>query len=131
MKRWQVVGDRGPDAFDYYSVHRLIGGRGTAMEALRELFPEGEANDLNFVLFSTSGVHGTYCTIEACEAGDTKDVTFLVIQPRIVALRYGNVEPKTPEDFAFLKKLRASSMKAVATSGVGGAFNEQEKKHGD
>jgi hypothetical protein len=118
MKHWQAVGDRGPNASDYYSVHRLIGGRGAAMAALRELFPEGEANELNFVLFSTSGVHGTYCTIEACEAGDTKDVTFLVIQPRIVALRYGNVEPLTPDDFTFLKKLRASSIKAVLTYGA-------------
>jgi hypothetical protein len=118
MKHWQAIGDRGPDASDYYSVHRLIGGQETAMAALRELFPEGEANDLNFVLFSTSGIHGTYCTIEACEAGETTDVTFLVIQPRIVALRYGNCEPKTPDDFAFLKKLRASSMQAVAAYGA-------------
>jgi hypothetical protein len=115
VNHWQNINER--SSSDYYSVHRLIGGEG-GMEALRELFPEGEANDLNFVLFSTSGVHGTYCTIEACEAGDTKDVTFLVIQPRIVALRYGNVEPLTPDDFAFLKKLRSSSMKAVLAYGA-------------
>jgi hypothetical protein len=116
MSYWQNLNaDRGTD---YYSVHKLPGGRETAMAALRELFPDGEANELNFVLFSTSGVHGTYCTIESCEAGEVRDVTFLVVQPRIVALRYGNVMPLSPEDFAFLKKLRASSMKAVLTYGV-------------
>jgi hypothetical protein len=116
VKHWQNLNDKGTS--DYYSVHRLRGGEG-GMEALRQMFPDGEANDLNFVLFSTSGIHGSYCTIEDCEAGDVHDLTFLVIQPRIVALRYGNCEPKTPEDFAFLKKLRATSLQAIhATHGV-------------
>lgn len=102
----------------YYSVLRLTGD---GMEALRQLFPDGEANELNAVLFSTSGVHGFYTTIEDVEAGGEEaptDVTFLVVQPRIVCTRYGNCQPKTAEDFAFLKKLRASSAKALAGIGM-------------
>lgn len=99
------------------------------MEGLRTMFPDGEANELNFVLFSTSGVHGMYTTIEEAEvavARGNKDedgeawepsVTFLIVHPRIVCLRYGNCQPQTPEDFAFLKKLRASSY--VAVQGIG------------
>ena len=98
------------------------------MAGLRQMFPEGEANDLNFVLFSTSGVHGTYGTIEEAEEerkrGESPDVTFLVVHPRIVCLRYGNCEPQTDEDFAFLKKLRESSWKAV--QGIGRAESEPE-----
>lgn len=100
----------------YYGVMRLVGD---GMAALRQMFPDGKADDLNFCLFSTSGVHGTYCTIEDAEAGEVRDVTFVVVQPRIVGIRYGNCEPRTPEDFAFLKALRASSREAVAT--IGGA----------
>lgn len=44
-------------------------------------------------------------------------VTFLIVQPRIVCLRYGNVLPKTKDDIDFLKKLRASSHEAVAKIG--------------
>lgn len=102
----------------YYSV---LGLAGDGMAALRELFPDGEADELNAVLFSTSGVHGTYCTIEAVEAGGDdapSDVTFCVIQPRIVCMRYGNVTPRTPEDFAFLKRLRASSQKVLCRVGT-------------
>ena len=102
----------------YYGVMRLTGD---GMTALRELFPEGLADDLNFVLFSTSGVHGTYCLIEDVEAGgddSAKDVTFVVIQPRIVCIRYGNCTPQTPDDFFFLKRLRESSQKAAASIGV-------------
>jgi hypothetical protein len=98
----------------YYGVMRLIGD---GMGALRTMFPDGEANDMNFVLFSTSGVHGTYCSIEAAEKEAGIGVTFLVVHPRIVSLRYGNCEPKTPEDFAFLKKLRESSWRAAGEIG--------------
>lgn len=100
----------------YYSVLKLAGD---GMSALRELFSTGDPDDLNFVLFSTSGVHGSYCTIESCEAGEVPDVTFLIIHPRIVCMKYGNVAPKTPEDFAFLKRLREKSKKAIMT--IGGA----------
>lgn len=105
-----------------YSVLRLTGD---GMQALREMFPDAEANELNAALFSTSGVHGTYCTIEEVEEDmqrtvrdGPRDVTFLVIQPRIVCLRYGNCKPETADDIAFLKKLRASSAKALSAIGA-------------
>lgn len=117
---WERLSSRGidPDS-PYYCVMKLVGD---GMAALREMFPNGEANGLNFVLFSTSGVHGTYATIEAVEDKPAIGLTFLIVQPRIVGLKYGNCEPKTPEDFAFLKKLRASSWRAVAT--IGGPGDE-------
>lgn len=106
----------------YYSVMRLDGD---GMEALRQMFPGGEANEMNAVLFSTSGVHGTYCLIEDVEEDMAKDVrngprdvTFCVIQPRIVCMRYGIAEPRTADDIAFLKKLRASSLTAIASIGM-------------
>lgn len=106
------------------------------MQSLREIFPDGKASSENFVLFSTSGVHGCYTTIEEIEAsllkhGDTWDpdmangdetyvlpsLTVLVVQPRIVCLRCGNVRVRTA-DIPYLKELRASSLAAVATIGV-------------
>ena len=106
----------------YYSVLALDGD---GMEALRQLFPTGEANEMNAVLFSTSGIHGTYCLIEAVEEDmlraereGPREVTFCVIQPRIVCMRYGCAEPRTADDIEFLKKLRASSMRALASIGM-------------
>lgn len=94
------------------------------MDALRQIFPEGKANEYNFCLFSTSGVHGLYNTIEGAEEHTKKptedkcgSVTFLIVHPRIVCLRYGNCLPKTEDDFAFLKKLRASSWRVVREIG--------------
>jgi hypothetical protein len=95
------------------------------MEALRQLFPDGEADEMNAVLFSTSGAHGTYLTIEDVEQAmqdadyeGPHHVTFCVIQPRIVCMRYGNAEPRTAEDIEFLKKLRASSLRALSNIGM-------------
>lgn len=106
----------------YYSVLRLDGD---GMEALRQLFPDGEANEMNAVLFSTSGVHGTYCTIEdveqdlqRAEREGPRDVTFVVVQPRIVCMRYGKVRPRDAEDIAWLKKLRSSSLRALSAVGM-------------
>lgn len=100
---------------------------GVGMEALRSMFPTGEANDMNFVLFSTSGVHGSYTTIEDHEAepmfeyddGEFQDeeITFLIVQPRIVAMRYGKVIPRSPADYEFLKKLRQTSWDVVSEIG--------------
>ena len=99
------------------------------MAALREFFPDGRASDLNFVLFSTSGVHGTYSTIEEAEqvlARGNKDengedwtpsVTFLIVQTRICCLRHGNCLPETADDIVFLKRLRQTSWDVVPTIG--------------
>lgn len=101
----------------HYSIFRLAGD---GMEALRKMFPEANADEMNFVLFSTSGCGGTYATIDKAEASkdtEPQGVSFVVIQPRIICIRYGNVYPVMDEDFAFLKALRASSQKAIA--GIG------------
>lgn len=107
----------------YYSVMRPAHGYG-GMQALRAMFPDGTADDLNVVLFSTSGVHGTYNTIEDAEAhiarpGEStfSEVTYLVLHPRLVSLRYGTCTPETRDDIDFLKKLRATSHAVLADIG--------------
>jgi len=110
----------------HYSIMAAMDGVDD-LDALKAMFPDGKANDLNFVLFSTSGVHGTYTTIEEIEADSKKPdddedkstmLTYVIVHPRLVALRYGNCTPTTPEDFAFLKKLRQSSYEVMVTIGA-------------
>jgi hypothetical protein len=97
---------------------------------------EPAVNEMNFVLFSTSGVHGSYTTLEECEAelklpeaereqrDDGKEgpwpvrVTVLLIQPRIVGLRYGNLLVRNLEDVERLKKYRADSHAVIAQIGI-------------
>lgn len=110
--------------------HYNIYGSGhseNTMAALREFFTEETDYSLNFVLFSTSGIHGTYRTIEGAEKelqspaeGDEEcppEVTFLIIQPRTVTMRYGNCEPKNQADIDFLKAIREKSRLAMMKIG--------------
>lgn len=114
--------------FDCGPSDRVDGDVG--MQSIRSMFPNAEANDENFVIFSTSGVHGSYTTIEEIEAGlrqygddfDPGDqepegwrgcsLTLLIVQPRIVCVRCGNVTVRLA-DIDYLKKLRATSAKAM------------------
>ncbi|MCD2164272.1 hypothetical protein [Comamonas koreensis] len=99
-----------------YCVWRLH-DEALGLPALQALFPSGEADERNFVLFSTSGVHGTYQTIEEEQRSPGSGVTFMVIQPRLVMTRYGVVYPKSEEDFSFLKMLRDSSWAMMTNIG--------------
>lgn len=106
------------DTGAHYSIWEIKGG----MAALREMFPDGKANDLNFVLFSTSGVHGSYTLLEELNFDEESEdhypyITVLIVQPRIVCLRYGQIEV-TPGDVEWLKGLRQSSLEVVAKIGV-------------
>jgi len=109
----------------HYSVLKWEGG----VAALRDFFPGALADPMNFVLFSTSGVHGSYATIEDIEESLRKypdgppkgeepndwygnKLTILIVQPRIVCMRYGTVEVEL-DDIQFLKDLRLSSQIAV------------------
>lgn len=93
------------------------------MAYLRALFPDASyITQENFVLFSTSGVHGSYNTIESItpvvgtEFSD--NLTFLVIQPRLVRMVYGNCHPESLEDIEYLKALREASHEQVKDIGL-------------
>lgn len=119
---WENLDKSRPDSA-HYSVMRVASDF-EGMVALRGMFPEAKADELNFVLFSTSGVHGTYNTIEEAErflsGTDTEghnEVTFVVVHPRLVAMRYGVCNPNTQDDIDYLKRLRASSWEAARMIG--------------
>ncbi len=120
----------------HYEAKRLGG-----IADLRSMFPDGKCNELNFVLFSTSGVHGSYSTIEEIEDSLLKygpdpefmsddnnvdaipddycgpDLTTLIIHPRLCVMRYGNVKV-TLEDIPYLKQLRKSAWEVVQQIGA-------------
>ena len=87
------------------------------IDELKKIFPDAQADYMNFCLFSTSGVHGTYMTIEDCLNNLAYELTVLVVHPRIVALRYGQIKVEK-KDSAYLKKLRKTSAKVASKIGL-------------
>lgn len=91
---------------------------------IKNVFPEGEVDELNWCVFSTSGVHGTYATLdeieqEIADGEDTiSDLTVLVIMPRMVKMLYGNIQVNE-EDIPYLRKLANSSIESINKSQKG------------
>lgn len=120
---WVNIDDKCPDSA-HYSIMRKMANVG-GMDALRAMFPDAGTDELNFVLFSTSGVHGTYNTIEEAERflkGEDPDgiaeITFVIVHPRLVSMRYGTCSPENQDDIDYLKRLRESSYKSVLAIGA-------------
>lgn len=104
------------------------------MAEVRTFFPDGEASELNWLFCATSGVHGTYLTIDECEReirdpaayelenneppSSPTTITVLIVQPRIVHMRYGEVSV-TLDDLAWLRRVVTSSVEWVAKSQAG------------
>jgi hypothetical protein len=123
------------------------------IDDIKYLFPDGKANELNWLLCSTSGVHGTYTTLAEIEAfydnpeevglatwGEEWEekretyipkLTCLVIQPRIACIKYGEiVVPK--EDISYIRELISSSLITIIESQIGnikGISNGDEFTH--
>lgn len=99
--------------------HYSIGPKQIAtLSELKAYFPDPVADEMNFCLFSTSGVHGSSRTIEDAETDpDSGEVTVLVVQPRRVFMAYGNV-PVNAETAPYLKALRASSLAVLQRIGL-------------
>ncbi|MFG6669385.1 hypothetical protein ACGYLS_02925 [Bacillus subtilis] len=87
------------------------------IEHLKRIFPDGEANELNWCVLSTSGVHGLYRTLDDIENSDDEhsSITVLVIMPRIVSMLWGHIDI-TKEDIPYLRKLTNSSLRYIQES---------------
>lgn len=130
----------------HYNIYSARKDPEASIVALREWFhDDASVNGMNFILFSTSGVHGCYTTIEEIEAsmalypdgppmltGDDDypddytppEITFLIVQPRIVGMTYGLAKIRNADDVAWVKRMRDLSTKAVA--GIGRPATEEE-----
>lgn len=93
------------------------------MDDIRECFPDGKADDMNWLFLSTSGVHGSYKNLNDFENEayrkelEEEDIPFaitvLVIRPRTVVALYGEIEVKTKEEVEFLRRLVRTTIKHV------------------
>ena len=109
------------------------------IDDLKRIFPEGKCNTLNWFYLSTSGVHGSYTTLDDIEKGWDivkkegwdeevddwpegycgRDITVGVLMPRMAKVIYGNIELETRDDIRWLRELLNSSIEAIVESQEG------------
>lgn len=126
-----VTPSHGKPAGSHYTCNGI---NGDAMDIIRLLEP----NELNWVFLSTSGVHGSYCSLDdiefrlwdgtdaevredECAVDDpewtrdtTADITVLIVLPRIVATMFGNGVIRTREDVALLRRRVEQTFEGIA-----------------
>ena len=106
------------DAGRHYTCNRILGD---AMDILRDFEPD----DINWVFLSTSGVHGSYISLDDIEQRisgeatsedmqDGEEVTVLIVLPRMVVTCYGNAIIRTREDIALLRRLVEKTFIGIA-----------------
>lgn len=88
-----------------------------SMQELRGMFPDGQADALNWLFLSTSGIHGSYGTLDGWTP-DAPWITVLVLAPRMVRARYGEIEI-TAEDIPWLRRVVETTITEVAKSQEG------------
>ena len=111
----------------HYSINSIASEH--AWEWLRSKFPDGKAKDTCWLILSTSGVHGTYATLEDVidqfesppddEEDKIDEITFVCVEPRLIRVCYGNVPVRTREEADWLCLLVEDSLAAVRASQTG------------
>jgi hypothetical protein len=103
----------------HYKVTKLDG-----MKDVRKVF-EGETDfTLNWLFLSTSGVHGSYATLdevfgeEYLNEDGSASITAMVMMPRLVVMRYGEIRI-TQADVPFLRETVRKTMEGIAESQKG------------
>jgi hypothetical protein len=111
----------------HYSIEAI-----STIERIKATFPEDDSwdNTLNWLFLSTSGVHGSYATLDEIEhyEPDTDEpdawayrpsLTALIVQARSVCIRYGGEIEVAPEDIPYLRHVVARTLEGITRSQEG------------
>ena len=102
---------------------------------LKEYFQDDKADEMNMLMGSTSGIHGTSTTLDDLEnpafialaeldISDDETFTILIIQPRIVRMTYGTIGIRSKDDINWLRDIITQSIAAFAKSQRGNTCQE-------
>jgi hypothetical protein len=102
----------------YYMVKHIPGDDG--MGTLRAIFDDTTDYTMNWLFLSTSGVHGSYTTLDDVEVAEdgTFRITALVVKPRIVQAVYGTITAHV-DDIPWLREVVRKTLEGVELSQAG------------
>ena len=99
-----------------------------SVQEIKELFPNGIADERNWIFLSTGGAHGSFNTIEDAEyiiRGEDTDeeplpngktlITVLIVHTKTCVLRWGEVQVSM-DDLTYLRRLVRSTIENIQYS---------------
>lgn len=91
------------------------------LAAFFEAGSSGKPDQLNWLFLSTSGVHGSYVTLDDLEKewgkAEHQEITMILVCPRIVHMKWGTLSIKR-EHIPLLREWVAASLEAVRDSQI-------------
>lgn len=112
--------------WDAYEVQEI-----RSMRDIKESFPDGEADGLNWLFCSTAGRHGSYKSLDEIETiirgthpttapfeNGKYTATVMIVHPRLCTVKYGEIQVGL-SDVALLRRLVSSTLKAAINSQKG------------
>lgn len=120
-----LTGEEVPGQDHSASARLVFANYDEAWKWLEGVFGDGEADEMNWVFFSTYGVAGSYLTLDDPDMAEVRELTYLYLQPRRHQIVYGQVSIRKVEDVAFLRRLARSTIAAVIKSQVGNLPGDQ------
>jgi hypothetical protein len=92
-----------------------------AWEHLKETFLEPCDYKLNWLFLSTDGIHGSPLTLNDLQEipVSDRDITFLVVNPRMCRIFYGTLDITTEEETDWLMSVVKKTMDGVLMSQLG------------
>lgn len=103
---------------DYTALHYSVAKLDDVSD-IWTLFPDGDADEMNWLFVGTSGIHGGYETLEdaklGLESGDESEcyLTILVVQPRRVRTYYGQIKINDISELEKINRILISTAKVI------------------
>ena len=107
----------------HYEVSKLEG-----MGDIRHVFNDNTDYTLNWLFLSTSGIHGSYVTLDELakeQDSEYRSITAVIVQPRLVVIHYGDITIE-PEDFPYLRNVVSQTIKGIRESQLGNLPIEEQ-----
>ncbi|MCY4584281.1 MAG: hypothetical protein OXE50_16025 [Chloroflexi bacterium] len=113
-----------------YSTTEILDTNDKMWSTIKSIFPDNRADKMNWLLCSTSGIHGSYTTLDEIEKDPAfseypKFITILIIQPRRCHLFYtGELEIRDNKDITWLRNMIESSIHHIIESQKGNRWTQ-------
>ena len=113
-----VVCEKCGRVFDGTTYYKIIGGLN--MDIIRSVFGHELDYEMNWLILSTSGVHGTYTSLDNLESDPSQwdedgyaMITAMIFQPRIIRVIFNGDLKITRDDIPYMREVCKKTLEGM------------------